>query len=140
MRVMNFEVKEFIRFLIELKLAGKESRMRTRFCKLLADRMKQIEDEREELINQFAEHDADGEVVVENDPGTNKQVYKLKDHAGFNREYTVLMREEYVIDETEERQEMLKTIKDIVLNVDMEFQGEEAFVYDRWCEIVEEIE
>lgn len=138
MKIMNFELQEFTKFLVELKLGGKDSRMRTRFCKLLAERIKQIEDEREQLIKQFAEVAEDGSILVE-DAGDGRQVYKLRDRDGFNREFEILMREEFVIEENEERKEMLHAIKEIVLNVDMEFEGESAFVYDRFCCIVEEI-
>jgi hypothetical protein len=137
MRINNFEVKEFVGFLVSLKLSGKESRMRTRFCRLLGEHIKQYEDERSLLIEQYAEKDSDGKPVIVDDGG--REVYKITDSEAFNREFGILHREEFIIAHSEDRIEMLKAIKDIVLNVDMEFDGENAFIYDRWCEIVEEV-
>lgn len=137
MRINNFELKHFANFLISLKLSGKESRMRTRFCKLLGEQMKQFEDERSLLIDQYAEKDNKGRPVVVEENG--QRLYKIADREGFNRDFDILHREEFIIAHTEERIEMLRAVKEIVLNVDMEFKGEEAFAYDRWCEICEEL-
>lgn len=139
MRMLNFEIKEFVKFLIQLKLVGKESRMRTRFCRLIGERLKEIEDEREQLIEQFAVKGEDGKPAVTDD-GSGRMVYMMQNAEAYNAEYSILMREEFILPETEDRIEMFRAVRDIVLNVDLEFEGDSAFAFDRWCEIVEEVQ
>jgi hypothetical protein len=136
-RIRNSEIRDFAMFLLDEKLSGKKSRMRTRFIKLLDERLKQIDEERLALLKEFAELDENGNVKTRED-GT--AIMSDENMAKFQVEFAELMNEEFVIDETEERREMLLTIKDIVLNTEKEFSGQSAFQYDRWCEIVEAIE
>ena len=66
-------------------------------------------------------------------------VWDIKDKDGFNADYKELMMEEWVLDLNEEKKDMLLTLKDSVLNLDIILKGKEALQYDRWCEIVEQI-
>lgn len=137
MRMMNGEVEPFINFLMSFELVGRDSRMRTRFVKLLAERASLIKDEHAELIRQFAKFDENGDpYIVEID---GQKAYDVPDRVAFNKEYHLLLCEEFVIEENEERKEMLLFIKDVILNCEKTFKGREALEYDRWCEIVEEI-
>jgi hypothetical protein len=137
MRLRNVEVESLIKFLMELELKGRDSRLRTRFVKLLMERQTLIDEEHQQLVKQYSSKDKDGNpnIVVKD----GKQFYDVEDKVGFNREYYILLNEEYIIEETEERKEMLLLIKDIILNCEKTFMGGEALEYDRWCEIVEEI-
>ena len=47
------------------------------------------------------------------------------------------MLEEWVIELSEENKDMLLTLKDSILNLDIILKGKEAMQYDRWCEILE---
>jgi hypothetical protein len=137
MRIKNIEIEPFIKFLMSFELKGRESRLRTRFAKLLMERLKLINEENMDLIRQFGNKDENGNIkIVERD---GKRYYDVVDKDAYNREYFILMNEDFVIDETEERKEMLLFIKELILNCDMTFKDEEALEYDRWCEIVEEI-
>ncbi len=49
------------------------------------------------------------------------------------------MSEEWIIEKNEERKDMLLTLKDAVLNLDIVLKGKKAMEYDRWCEIAESI-
>lgn len=137
MRIKNFEIKPFIDFLMNLELIGKKSRMRTRFVKLLMERQMLINEEHQELLKQYSELDEEGNPkVVEKD---GELLYDVKDKISFTREYNILLNEDFVIEETEDKKEMLLTVQDIVLNCEMMFKGAEALLYDRFCEILEEI-
>jgi hypothetical protein len=137
MKMLNAEVNGFIKFLMSLELSGRDSRMRTRFCKLAQTRLDEINEERTELIKQYGVVDEDGNIKKEERDGV--ELFVMKDRDAFNREYEIMMLEEFVIDETEERKEMLVTVHNIVLNADVKLSGQDALIYDRYCEIVESI-
>jgi len=138
MRMFNIEIEPFINFLMELELPAKQSRMRTRFCKLGIERLKLLEEEKMEIIKKHGNIDENGEVKqVKDEQG--RLVWDIKDKDGFNADYKELMMEEWVLDLNEEKKDMLLTLKDSVLNLDIILKGKEALQYDRWCEIVEQI-
>ena len=138
MRMFNIEIEPFINFLMELELPAKQSRMRTRFCKLGIERLKLLEEEKMEIIKKHGNIDENGEVKqVKDEQG--RLVWDIKDKDGFNADYKELMMEEWVLDLNEEKKDMLLTLKDSVLNLDITLKGKEALQYDRWCEIVEQI-
>jgi len=137
MRIKNYEIRSFVDFLMKLELAGKKSRMRTRFVRLLLERQNLIDEEHRDLVLQYSNLDDEGEPkTIERD---GELMYDIKDIVSFNREYNILMNEEYIIEQTEDRKDMLLTVQDAVLNCDIVFKGTEALKYDRFCEIVEEI-
>jgi hypothetical protein len=137
MILKNVEVESLIKFLMELELKGRDSRLRTRFVKLLMERQNLIDEEHQQLVKQYSSKDSEGNPNIIIKEG--KQFYDVEDKVGFNREYYILLNEEYIIEETEERKEMLLLLKDIILNCEKTFMGGEALEYDRWCEMVEEI-
>ena len=138
MRMFNIEIEPFINFLMELELPAKQSRMRTRFCKLGIERLSLLEEEKMEIIKKHGNIDENGEVKqVKDEQG--RLVWYIKDKDGFNADYKELMIEEWVLELNEEKKDMLLTLKDIVLNLDIVLKGKEALQYDRWCEIVEQI-
>lgn len=141
MKLKNREIAGFVNFLLMLDLAGKQSRMRTRLAKLLDERSRLVDEERLEILKELAEKDENGQPKQETDEAGNT-IYVLSDEAKekFNAEYAELMDEDCVIEETEERRDMLLTVKEAVLNCDMKFKGQDALLYDRYCEIVEAIE
>lgn len=138
MKMFNIEVEPFINFLMELELPAKQSRMRTRFCKLGIERLRLLEEEKMEIIKKHANIDENGEVKqVEDEQG--RLIWDIKDKDAFNADYKELMIEEWVLELNEERKDMLLTLKDSVLNLNIILKGKEALQYDRWCEIVEQI-
>lgn len=137
MKLYNYEIEPFGNFLLELELKGKESRMRTRLVRLLDERLKLINQERLEIINTYAKRDENGEIEYQEING--QKMFKINDIENYKKEMEELINEVFIIDETEERREMLTTVANAVLNCDMVFKGEKAIQYDRWCEIVEGI-
>lgn len=137
MKLFNYELEHFIMFLYNLKLPNYQSRMRTRLLKLLSEKYKELEDDRLSVIKEYAELDEKGEPVLIRDGSVSK--YNIKNKESFEKAMFELFAEEVIIDQTEERSRMLIAVRDSVLNCDLEFEGNEAIQYDRWCEIVEEI-
>nr|WP_162306335.1 hypothetical protein [Brevibacillus laterosporus] len=138
MKLANYELATLYKMLYELELTGKQSRMRTRFCKLLENRINETQDERDKLIRQFAKYDENGQVVTQKDE-KQKEYITIHDVNAFNKEMDILMREDFTLDETEERKDMLLTVSDIILNIETSFSKEDAISYDRYCEVFENL-
>jgi len=128
MKLKNGIVPDLAKFLSEEKLAGKKSRMRTKFLKLLNESVNETESFRKELLDKHSKKDDEGNALIENNS------YILEDAEAFNKEFTELMLEDFIIDETESKREMLQHIKRILDNTNTEFEGVKAFQYDTWCE------
>jgi hypothetical protein len=135
MRMLNRELKDFVQFLMNIELAGKQSRMRSRFVKVVADRLQEMEEFRMSLVEKYANKEPDGSISIVG------SVYDFPDdkRALFDTEYEEVLSEQFILDDTEERIDMLHTIKDAILNVETKFSGVSALQYDRWCDIVEAI-
>ena len=128
MQIKNSEINGLAEFLASEKLGGKASRMRTKFLKLLNESVNETESFRKELLDKHSKKDDEGNALIENNS------YILEDAEAFNKEFTELMLEDFIIDETESKREMLQHIKRILDNTNTEFEGVKAFQYDTWCE------
>jgi len=133
MQLKNSEISGLAEFLAKEKLGGKTSRMRTKFLKILNEAINETESFRKELIDKHSKKDDEGNALIENNS------YVLEDVETFNKEYVELMSEEFIIDETESKREMLQHIKRILDNTETEFEGVKAFQYDSWCEAFENL-
>ncbi|WP_078430489.1 DUF1617 family protein [Alkalihalobacterium alkalinitrilicum] len=133
MKLKNNDLRSLANFLVDEKLGGKASRMRTRFIKILNERLKEVEEFRIELLEKYAKKDDEGKAIL------TEGSYELDDLETFNKEYADLMDEEFIIDETESKREMLTHVKRILENTEKEFNGADAFAYDRWCETFENL-
>jgi len=133
MKLKNSEINGLAEFLSKEKLGGKTSRMRTKFLKILNEAINETESFRKELIDKHSKKDDEGNALIENNS------YVLEDVETFNKEYVELMSEEFIIDETESKREMLQHIKRILDNTETEFEGVKAFQYDSWCEAFENL-
>lgn len=146
MKLKKHELEPFLSFLHEMNIPDrKASRMRSRFKRILADRIREVSEEKQEIIDKYAEKDELGNPVIKNEK--TKEI-KFKDNdaeINANQEYIDILNEDCVIEENEERKDILLSIKDSILNYDDEeyfknFKGQKADEYDRWCEIVEQID
>jgi len=138
MRLYAYEINTFIDFLFHLKLAGTKSRMRSRFLTLLAEYSKRHESEINKLLHEYADKDEQGQLIQIQE--NNSTRYSIANMEQFDQEYQELAREEIVLDLTAERQIMLETVRDAVLECEDIFEGNEAIRYNRWCDIVEGIQ
>lgn len=138
MEMKNGELKGFCEFLMKQELDAKNTRMRMRFVRMAADRLKEVDEENRRLINKYAKKDGSGKpIVVINDDET--ETVEITDINSFKKEFSEILLEDFVIEENEERKDMLLSIKNTVLNAEGTFKGDEAVFYDRWCQIVEGI-
>ncbi|MFG3431961.1 MULTISPECIES: hypothetical protein [Lysinibacillus] len=145
MIIKNYEIGELQSFLFNLILKGKESRMRTRFIKLLEDQIELLKVERQQLINDYALKDENGEIVTETKEIHNKEeeivLFQCEEaEKEAQMQIMLMMNEDFIMEETADKIEMLTVLQSIILNCDLEFTGNKAVLYDRFCEIFEEIE
>jgi len=133
MKLKNEAINGLAEFLSSEKLSGKISRMRTKFLKLLNESINEIESFRKEMLEKYSKKDDEGNPLIENNS------YVLEDAETFNKEYLELMKEDFIIDETNSKREMLQHIKRILENTNTEFEGVKAFQYDAWCEAFENL-
>lgn len=121
--IQNLYVKQAIDLLYDLSLKGKESRHRSKFIKLLNERLKEIEEDRIALAKEYSHLDDEGNPIVKNNR------YDIKDQESFNKELNELYDEVFVI-EGENNKEIIKTVYKIIKNCDKEFSGAEAMTYE----------
>jgi len=125
-------IGESINFLYNLTLKGKQSRHRTRFVKVLQEKLKAISEEELELVKEFAGVDEEGNPNTKEDGS-----FAIEDVKGFVAQQKELFEEVFVI-EGGDHHGMLKTVKEILLNYDEEISGKQAEVFDYLCERFEE--
>lgn len=139
LKFKNYELEPLANLLYDLELKGKDSRMRTRFIKVIATHLNDIvQKERADLIQEYATKNEDGSIkVVE---GREHDVYidPLRE-AEFYNEIEVLMAEELYIEESEGNKNMLLSVAETVLNGEIVVKGELASLYDMWCEEFEKV-
>jgi len=139
MEIYNAELEPFINYLLSFELSGKNSRMRTRLCKLLGKRQVEVEEERMLLLKENCNLDDKGEIKVVYDDELKREVYDVVDRGAFKKEFASLMAEKFIYEIDENTIDMFNIVKEIVLNDERVYKGQEAIEYDRYCEIVETI-
>jgi len=146
--LINYQLLPLAKFLGEEKLNGKDSRYRTRFLKVLADRIEENEKERLELCKKFSvKQEVSGQEVSVyldkegKDTLDEKQsvAFKLGDLKAFNDEYALMLNETLIIDITPANKDMVYTVKDVLFNTSVEFKDGNAASYNTWCEAFESI-
>ena len=149
-------------WLIRQRLHGKESRSRTRFIKLLSERITEIEEERRKLLKehaetkkvkeggkeiekpifQYTETDKKGNTITKettDQPREGAFTYKLKDSDKFQEEYVKYLNEDYVLDVSPATREIIYGVRDLILNSEEEMSGVMAVRYNEICESFEGI-
>src|SRR5690606_26516304 len=99
--------------------------------KLLNNRLNEVAEQENELLKEHCYLDDKGNPKKKFVNGT--EYWDVKDVEAFSKDKTELYEEEMVI-EGGNNHEMLKTVKEILLNCDREFSGQEAEVYDYLCD------
>jgi len=136
MKIKNSYIEDFATFILSFRLKGTENRMRNRFVKVLQNHLKVLQEEHKELLEEYCKKDSDGNFNTINKDG--KSFYDIDDVRGFQVEFDILMQENLVIHNDEANKQMITTLKDIILNCDKEFSGQEALIYETYCEMFEE--
>lgn len=136
--IKNYEVEAFAEFLDGLVLKGKETRMRSRFIKVLVDQLELINREKEQMVNDYSKKDEKGEPVKESGKD-GKEYIIIADTASYNHQITKIMQEELIVEVNESNKDIYLTMKEVLLNLEAEFSGFEAQRYDRFCTILEDM-
>lgn len=136
MKIKNHEIESFGKFLYNLKLRGKASRMRTRMINLLDSHLIKFNEERLQIIHESAQKNEDGTIKYEEN--TNNILLKPEKLEEINNELSLLLNEELIIEENETHKDMILCVADIILNCDEEMSDQQAFQYDKWCCMFEE--
>lgn len=149
-------------WLAKLLLHGKDSRNRTRFNKLINDRVIEIDEEKKRLLEDNATKkngkivyqipklrdekivkDKDGNPILEDTttPPQGPMQFKLSKEAEqkFWKEFNTFLNEDLILDITPSTSEIIHTVRDIILDTKEEFQGRMAMRYDEVCQAFENI-
>lgn len=144
MIIKNYEISELYAFLFNLILKGKESRMRTRFLKLLEEQLNLVNLERQQLVTDYAEKDENEEILYTKEFVDEKEIevpiFSQEDEKEVQSQILTLLHEDFIIEETADKIEMLQVLQKVLLNLDLEFTGKKATLYNRFCEIFEDLQ
>ena len=151
----QIQVKSLQDWLFSLKLHGKESRSRTRFIGLISARIKELDNERIKLAEEYAEKNKKGEIIYlekvkdkdGKETGKTKEItekkdgtiFKFKDAEKFQKVWLEYLNEDLIIDVSPETNETIYTVRDIILNSNEEFNNISATIYEEWCRCFENI-
>lgn len=123
--IKNAQLGQAISLLFDLSLKAKKSRQRTKFVKLLNERLEEVRGQEKELLKEHCELDESGEPLKTEDG----KGFQAKDTVAFMKDQQELYEEQLIVDGVE-NQEMLRTMKQILEECDEEFSGKEAMTYD----------
>ena len=135
MKLKNFTIEALSSVLDQLKLSGKNSRMRTKFRKQLIIHLNEyIDVGNNQLIEEYVNRDENENMVFVDEEKTRVSVKEE-----YYKEYTSLMNEEFIIENNEANKDMILALAEIILNAEFEFSGEVADMYDIWGEEFENV-
>ncbi|GAA0343751.1 MULTISPECIES: hypothetical protein [Oceanobacillus] len=111
-------------FLVQSLNPKKEKSIhRMRVVKALEEKQKQVAEESNELMKEFAKLDDEGEVVYLDDGQP-----AIKDKRAFNKAQVALLEEDFVLDD-KNLQSALNTVKKLVNDYGKELVGEDAIAH-----------
>ncbi len=124
-KIENKMLTQVINFLYDLKLKAKPSRHRTKFIKMLSNRLQEFAEQEQELLKEHCHLDAEGNPLKT----TDGKGYQLKNVEGFKNDRIELF-DEYMVIEGADNERMLKVVKRVLEECDKELSGEDAAAYD----------
>lgn len=126
---------------MELKLKGKESRLRTRLVRELQGHYAELVlVEQQQLIEEYGKRDEEGDLIYRTEKledGSEGKQYSIEDTEEFNKQVALLFNEYYTIEIDDNNREMIESLTEAILNYDEELSGVKALQYDRICDIFE---
>ena len=131
-------------WLAEAKLHSSKSRDRSRFLRSIKDRLEGIDRIRTEMLEEHYKDkkgrlcfiDAEGKKTFD---VKKKKRYDIQKEEEFDKVWNEYLEEKYIIVVDAANNEMMNSIKAILLETNDEFGGQEAARYDEWCEAFESI-
>lgn len=130
LKIKNKDVIKCFFLLRDVSLTLKESRLRSKFCRILAQHNDEIYvPSKQEIVNMFAIVDENSQVVI---PENKKKEYLT--------ENKLLDEEELLIECNELNKTMILCINDVLNNEQVfdKLSGEDALIHDMLCDIFED--
>lgn len=138
MKFCNYELSDISDFILnDLKLSGKDNRMRMKFMKIIAKKQLDFNEDHSALIKEHSRLDENGEITYIVKDGN--RVADIIDMERFSSEFLVLANELITIEENEENKDILMSVKDSLINCDTPLSGEKAALHEYLCEKFDEI-
>lgn len=137
MKIKNKDLVFLFNLVNDEELSGKQSRMRTKFIKMVQEKAEEFEEDRQDLLKQHCKLDKDGNPKTKKE--NDQEYYDVKDINKYNTEFLELENTPAIFEENETNEQILKTVREIVFNTSKTFKGQDAFVYDSICDEFEEI-
>lgn len=136
MKLANYEVPKLGELLFNMKLKGKDSRMRTRLVNEIDNYIKNTLNKEEiQLLMEYGVKDENGE-LIEGENGFVLIPEKVND---YHTEMNNLINENFVIEENETNKDMLLSVANSIINCDLELNSELAKLWDKWCDQFEDV-
>jgi hypothetical protein len=133
-KIENQKLAPAINLLYSLSLKGQQSRHRTKFIKLLQEKLTDFLVGEKEMRKEECNLDEKGEPKTYLKNG--QELLDVKDLDHFTTAKKELYEESRVIDGGD-NQVMLQTVKKVLFDCEREFSGQEADVYDYLCDAFE---
>lgn len=131
-KMKNHMLNQFIGFLIEIELTGKENRRRMKQVRKFTQYMQnEYHQDREEILNELVEKDEQGNFK------TTNNMYVSADMPRLSKELRELDEEYYKEELTAINIEEFEFIYKIVTNYDKPLSNEKAMMHDNFCEMLE---
>ncbi|WP_170970793.1 DUF1617 family protein [Paenibacillus terrae] len=131
MKIQNQQLEWLVQFCLKFEMNAKGSRQRSKFIKILQDKVEDYRNHRQELIELYASKDENGNPLIILDNG--ERCYDVEDKNGYMKEFIELQLEYNYINQTEENIKMLKIVGDAYLNHEDMFLGIEGDFYHYIC-------
>ena len=131
-KMKNHMLNQFIGFLIEIELTGKENRRRMKQVRKFTQYMQnEYHQDREEILNELVEKDEQGNFK------TTNNMYVSADMPRLSKELRELDEEYYKEELTAINIEEFEFLYKIVTNYDKPRSNEKAMMHDNFCEMLE---
>ena len=143
-------IESIVDWMVKQELSGKQSRIRTRFIKEIAERADEIGKIRKEMLIQYSEKDKKtkepimfaidekGKEYETTDQKLGKR-YKIESNDKFEKDFKGYLEEDYIINVTPANKDTINVIKGIVLDTEEKFKGQMSAYYDEWATAFESI-
>lgn len=138
MKFQNYELEHIAKLFFDMRLKGKDSRMRSKLLRALDGHLKQLDVDRNSLIEENSQKNEDGSVKIDSN-NENKVLLVIDKIDSFHIELDALMQEEAVIEENDSNKMMLLVCAELILNSEVEVSHETAIMYDNWCKKFEDV-
>ena len=140
MRIPNHLVSPFTDFLLSLELPFRQSRMRSKLVKQARNYLQELQGEEQELLKKYGDKDEEGKLITKvNEDNGNTYVPLDSIDPQFYKDLSILMQDDWVIDESESNKDMLTTVREIILNYEGTLSGEQAMQFDVYADAFENL-